>query len=160
VGATERQIVAGTTIARMGRAVLIRGAPGSGKSDLALRALTMPLQLPGETSAITFDLVSDDQTVIERCGGRIIARAPETIAGRMEIRGIGILDFPAISGADLVLVADARAVMPERLPEAADMRTQLLDVPLMRVDISAIEASAVAKLALALKRYILNASDV
>ncbi len=150
MGAPERQIVAGTTIARRGRAVMIRGAPGSGKSDLALRALTMPLRLPGETSAITFELVSDDQTVLERRGGRIIARAPETIAGRIEVRGIGIIDFPAIPEADLVLVADAGPVTPERLPEAADMRAELLEVVLMRIHVSPFEASAVAKLALAL----------
>lgn len=150
--AREEHVVAGTTIARRGRAVLIRGASASGKSDLALRALTMPLQLPGETTPITFDLVSDDQTVIERRGERLLARAPGTIAGRIEVRGIGIIDWPAIKDVELVLVADASEGAPERLPDEAVMGCDLSGVRLGRVDIRALEASAVAKLAVALGR--------
>jgi len=71
-----------TTVAIDGLAVLIEGRSGSGKSDLALRLIDR-----GAT------LVSDDQTLVMRAGKMLRARAPATIAGRLEVRGIGILGF-------------------------------------------------------------------
>ena len=70
-----------STVAIDGRAVLIPGPSGSGKSDLALRLLDRG-----------FTLVSDDQTIVRRDGERLIASAPPTIAGKLEIRGVGIVD--------------------------------------------------------------------
>jgi HPr kinase/phosphorylase len=160
VDAPDHQIVAGTTIARRGRAILIRGASGSGKSDLALRALTLPLKLPGEPAASTFELISDDQTVITRSGGRLRAYAPDTIAGRIEVRGLGIVDWPIRHGDELVLVADTATATPERMPQPEQMRTRLLGVALPRIDVVAVEASAHLKMALALQRYTLNDTDV
>lgn len=150
----DQTLIAGTTIARRGRAVIIRGPSGSGKSDLALRALTTPLRLPGEADAVTFDLVSDDQTVIERVEGRLMARAPETIAEMIEVRGLGIVRWPAIAAGELVLAADVVAAgcgEIERLPGGEAARWRLLGVEIGRVDIAAREASAVHKLAIALR---------
>ena len=62
--------------------MLITGPSGSGKSDLALRLLDRG-----------FTLVSDDQTIVRRDGDRLIASAPPTIAGKLEIRGIGIVEM-------------------------------------------------------------------
>jgi serine kinase of HPr protein (carbohydrate metabolism regulator) len=59
-----------STVARDGRAVLISGPSGSGKSDLALRLLDRG-----------FGLVSDDQTIVQKDGARLLATAPPTIAG-------------------------------------------------------------------------------
>jgi len=143
-------VVAGTTIARRGRGVLVRGASGSGKSDLALRALTLPLRLPGEGEAVTFDFVSDDQTVIRRNGGELCASAPETIAGLIEVRGIGLIAWPHLDDVRLALVADTDRQEIERRPEPKDSRCQLLDVALDRIDIRAKENSCVVKLAIAL----------
>ena len=146
----SRAVIPGTTISRRGRAALIRGSPGSGKSDLALRALTLPLQLPGETDAVTFEFVSDDQTVIERRSGGLLVSAPETIAGLIEVRGVGIIDWPHRDNVPLQLVADTGAQTIRRLPEAAQTHCQLLEVVVDRIDISAVETSAVVKLAIAL----------
>jgi HPr kinase/phosphorylase len=143
-------VVAGTTIARRGRGVLIRGASGSGKSDLALRALTQPLRLPGEDEAVTFDFVSDDQTVIKQNDGELYASAPETIAGLIEARGIGLIAWPCADAVTLALVADTEREGIKRLPEPRDSRCQLLDVALNRIDIIARENSSVVKLAIAL----------
>ncbi len=62
--------------------MLITGPSGSGKSDLALRLLDRG-----------FTLVSDDQTIVKRDGNRLLASAPPTIAGKLEIRGIGIVEM-------------------------------------------------------------------
>lgn len=67
-----------TCVAYDGRAVLLIGPSGSGKSDLALRLFDRG-----------FGLVSDDQTMVRKEGARLIASAPLTIAGKMEVRGSG-----------------------------------------------------------------------
>ena len=71
-----------STVALDGRAVLISGPSGSGKSDLALRLLDRG-----------FTLVSDDQTIVRKDGGRLLAAAPPTIHGKLEIRGVGIVEM-------------------------------------------------------------------
>ena len=75
-----------------GRAVMIVGPSGSGKSDLALRLLDRG-----------FRLVSDDQTIVRRDGGRLLASAPPSIAGKLEIRGIGIVDMEHDENVPLLL---------------------------------------------------------
>ena len=74
------ETVHASTVALDGRAVVIMGPSGSGKSDLALRLLDRG-----------FTLVSDDQTVVKKNGDRLVASAPPTIAGKLEIRGIGVV---------------------------------------------------------------------
>ncbi len=69
-----------STVAIEGRAVLITGASGSGKSDLTLRLLDRG-----------FTLVSDDQTIVKKTGTKLCASAPPIIKGKLEIRGIGIV---------------------------------------------------------------------
>ena len=79
------ETVHASTVASDGRAVLISGPSGSGKSDLALRLLDRG-----------FTLVSDDQTIVRRDGDRLVASAPPTIKGKLEIRGIGIVEMDTI----------------------------------------------------------------
>ena len=67
-------------VAKDGRAILISGRSGSGKSDLALRLIDRGA-----------DLVSDDYTIVRRVGGKLVATAPENIRNKLEIRGLGIL---------------------------------------------------------------------
>lgn len=132
-------LVHATSVDVEGQGVLLRGAPSSGKSDLALRLIDGGARL-----------VSDDQTRLRRDGRRLIMSAPEAIAGRLEVRGLGIVRVPATSDVPLVLVVDlASAREVERLPERAVCR--LLDVEIPCLALVPFEASAVAKLRLAVR---------
>ena len=128
-----------STVAMGGRAVLITGSSGSGKSDLALRLLDRG-----------FALVSDDRTIVKRDGDRLIASAPPNIAGKLEIRGIGIVDMDQTDDMPVVLVVELTSDI-ERLPD--DSRERLiLGVKGPLVTIDAMTASAPSKVALALDR--------
>ncbi len=123
-----------TSIAIDGYGVLLRGASGSGKSDLALRMV--------DEGAC---LVSDDYTNLEIEDGRVIASAPENIAGLLEVRGVGILNLGNISGVPLTLVADLTPGRePERLPFFA--LCEDYGVPISRVVLDPFHISATAKL--------------
>jgi len=130
-------LVHATTVEVAGRGVLIRGPAGSGKSDLALRLIDGGARL-----------VADDQTAIERRGGHLVARAPASIAGRIEVRGVGILRLAAVAEAVLALVVDL--VPPgevDRLPDPNYVEIQGVSLP--RLVLAPFEASAPAKLRLA-----------
>jgi serine kinase of HPr protein (carbohydrate metabolism regulator) len=122
-----------------GRAVLITGPSGAGKSDLALRLIDRG-----------FTLVSDDQTVIRRAGDRLLASAPATISGRIEIRGIGIVAMDSVGDVPVALLVELSSDI-ERLPNE-NRRQPLLGVQLPVVSIDAMTASAATKVALALDR--------
>jgi serine kinase of HPr protein (carbohydrate metabolism regulator) len=137
----------GTAIALGDRAVLLRGPPGAGKSDLALRALAAP---PGRFSEAAFELVGDDQVFVRRAGGRLIVNAHPRLAGLIEVRGLGILPVPYRAEAELVLVTDLVAGGDvERLPDPWPV-TDVLGVPVPVMRLAPFEASAPLKLALAL----------
>jgi HPr kinase/phosphorylase len=130
-------LVHATSVLVDGTGVLIRGPSGSGKSDLALRLIDDGARL-----------ISDDQTALEARDGRLWASAPPSIAGKLEVRGLGIVAVPSIPSAALGLVVDL--VPPdriERLPEPST--TTLLGVLLPTLEVSPFEASAPAKLRLA-----------
>jgi serine kinase of HPr protein (carbohydrate metabolism regulator) len=126
-----------STVAIGGRAILITGPSGSGKSDLALRLLDRGLTL-----------VSDDQTLVRRDGDRLIASAPATIAGKLEVRGIGIVEMETVRDVPVALLVDLTSEI-ERLPEDRRERT-ILGVPVPLVSIDASAASAPSKVVLAL----------
>jgi HPr kinase/phosphorylase len=146
----ETELIHGTCVALGRRAALLRGPPGSGKSDLALRFLFLARRGPA-----AFDppaLVADDQVSLHRDGDRVIASAPESIAGQMEVRGIGIVGVKSIAEAELVLAVDlVDPSLVERMPPCGAMaRLAGLDLPLLRL--APFEASAPIKLALELAR--------
>jgi len=128
-----------TTVAIDGRAVMISGPSGSGKSDLALRLLDRG-----------FTLVSDDRTLVRRDADRLIASAPVQIAGKLEVRGIGIVDVETVSDVPVALFVELTGDI-QRLPDDGRERP-LLGVPLPIVTIDALTASAPSKVALALNR--------
>jgi serine kinase of HPr protein (carbohydrate metabolism regulator) len=130
------ETVHATCVAIAGRGVLIGGRSGSGKSDLALRLIDRGAQL-----------VSDDYTDLCRTGGRLVARAPSRIAGRLEIRGIGLVEIAAAAEAPVCLFADLDS-LPERLPEPIVRRIAGEDVPV--IALAALEPSAPLKLERAL----------
>ncbi|MES3045927.1 HPr kinase/phosphorylase [Sphingomonas faeni] len=126
-----------TTVAIDGMAVMIEGASGSGKSDLALRLI--------DRGAI---LVSDDQTLVVRAGATLLARAPTTIAGRIEVRGIGILAMPHVVDVPVALLVRLGGAI-ERMPERSVRNIAGVDV--REVAIAPFEASAPIKVELALR---------
>jgi serine kinase of HPr protein (carbohydrate metabolism regulator) len=128
-----------STVATDGRAVLITGPSGSGKSDLALRLLDRG-----------FVLVSDDQTIVKRQGDRLVSTAPPTIAGKLEIRGIGIIDVDNLNDVPVALIVELTSDI-QRLPDDARERP-ILGVNLPLISIDAMTASAASKVALALDR--------
>src|SRR5258705_8814066 len=89
------ETVHASTVAVDGRAVLITGPSGSGKSDLTLRLLDRG-----------FMLVSDDQTIVKRDGARLVASAPPNIAGKLEIRGIGIVEMDCVNSLPVALLVE------------------------------------------------------
>ena len=96
----------GSCAARHEAGVLLLGPPGSGKSDLLLRLLDHG-----------FALVADDRVDIE--GGE--ASPPPSLAGRLEVRGLGIVRLPFVTPIRLALVVTmggmARLPMPSTHPE-------------------------------------------
>ena len=144
------EVVHATCVALGRRAALLRGPSGSGKSDLALRFLFLARRGPAALEPPA--LVADDQVVLRRDGDRVLASAVSTIAGQMEVRGIGIVGAKAVAEAEVCLVVDL--VEPgamERMP-ARDVKARVagVDLPLLRL--APFEASAPIKLALALAR--------
>ena len=128
-----------TTVAKDGREVSITGRSGSGKSDLGLRLLDRG-----------FSLVSDDQTIVRRTDHRLIVSAPPTIKGKLEVRGIGIVEMDAVDDVQLCLVVELSEAL-ERMPEAGLIRTLLgIAIPLVKLD--AKDASAPVKVEIALDR--------
>jgi len=133
------ETVHASAVAVDGRAVLITGPSGSGKSDLALRLLDRG-----------FTLVSDDQTIVKKDGERLLASAPPTIAGKLEIRGIGIIDVERVENVPVALLIELTSDIP-RLPDDSRERP-ILGVKLPLITIDAMTASAPSKVALALDR--------
>jgi serine kinase of HPr protein (carbohydrate metabolism regulator) len=120
------------------RGALITGASGAGKSDLALRCLEAG-----------FVLVADDRVELWRSGDALYGRAPDPLTGLIEVRGQGVLPSPWREFVPINLVCVCTpSVKIERMPEkAADI---LLEIPIPRLEIAPLEASAPAKLRRAL----------
>jgi serine kinase of HPr protein (carbohydrate metabolism regulator) len=133
------ETVHASTVATGGQAVLLSGPSGSGKSDLALRLIDRG-----------FTLVSDDQTIVRREGDRLIAKAPPTIAGKLEVRGLGIVEMETVTNIPVALFVELTSDI-ERLPDENRERS-ILGVELPLISIDARTASAPSKVALALDR--------
>ncbi len=127
----------GTTIAIDGKGVLLRGPSGSGKSDLAVRLI--------DDGA---SLVADDRSVLKPENGVLFVDAPETIRGKIEVRGLGIVHMHASGQVPLCLVVDLEEPR-NRLPTPETVKMHGISVPLVRF--SAFEASTTAKIRLAVR---------
>jgi HPr kinase/phosphorylase len=179
----------GTTIAiKMGPdgqacwvAAMIRGPSGSGKSDLALRCLAQPLtaMFPLSAQQLGVQLVADDRTdltVTSAATGAatiVTAHAPTSIAGLLEVRGLGIVTVPHVPSARLILIADlVSATEVQRYPvdestwgESAGGGSAWVDpisnvAKLPRYVMYPFEPSSPLKLLLALARTALTGSPV
>lgn len=125
-------------VAFAGRAVLLTGPSGSGKSATALHLM-----------AIGGVLVADDRVDLLRQGGRLIASRPPGLPRLIEARGIGLLPAAGPDQAEVVLVADLGAPPAARLPASATI--DLLGLALPRVAIAGLAHGPAA-----LRQYILG----
>lgn len=119
--AGESLILHATCVAVDGRALLITGASGAGKSALALRMLALGARL-----------VSDDRTLVWRDGGSLFARCPaQTIRGLIEARGVGLLRADPVDQAQVTLAADLDRDEDQRLPPRRSITILGCDLPLV-----------------------------
>ena len=137
------ELVHATTVSIDGQGVLISGPSGSGKSDLALRLIDR-----GAT------LVADDQTLVRAQAGAILASSPATIAGKLEVRGLGILSFEHETETPLSLSVSLAETV-ERMPEPRMRQIAGLVLPDMVLDPR--PASAPIKVELMVRRKELTA---
>lgn len=124
-----------------GGAVLLRGPPGSGKSDLGLRLIDGGGRL-----------VADDQVQLDVIEGSLVASAPLPTAGKIEVRGLGLIELPeerVRPAANVLLITDLVGGEVERLPEPEHCALAGIDLPVLKL--CPFEASAAAKVRLALE---------
>lgn len=119
------------------RAVLIRGPSGSGKSRLALALIEM-----GRTGAFAFArLVADDRVLLSARHGRLVARPPATLAGLIEVRGLGLMRLAHEPSAVVGLIVDLAAADAERLPEPAARQADIEGIALPRLAVASADAA-------------------
>jgi serine kinase of HPr protein (carbohydrate metabolism regulator) len=123
---TERLQVHGTGLTLGPSGVLIRGPSGSGKSLLAL-ALMDHWELRG----LEASLVADDQVFIEPADQGLTMHAPSAISGLIELRGLGIVRRPFVTGRALHLVVDLVDELV-RMPEDVEFATELAGTAISR----------------------------
>lgn len=124
-----------TAVAIGGRGVLLTGRPGAGKSDLALRLI--------DRGGV---LVSDDRVIATAEGGRLWLSPPLTIAGLIEVRGIGLVRMPFLDHVPACLLIDL-GMEPERLPDPVTRDVNGVALPLLAL--RPFDASAAIRVELA-----------
>jgi len=138
---SQSQLIHATAVAIEGRAVLLRGPSGAGKSDLGLRLIDAGARL-----------VADDQSELFRQSDTLLVRAPASIAGLIEVRGVGIVRLESLAEAPVGLIADLVATEHvERLPTPCT--ETILGIAVPRIVVAPFEASAAAKIRLALRAF-------
>jgi HPr kinase/phosphorylase len=150
----EEALIHGTCLAIGGEGVRLVGQPGAGKSDLALRLIDQGgAGLSGRLR--TAQLVADDQVVIRRAGEALVASAPPSLKGKLEIRGLGIAELAAAGETRLRLaVRLTPSAEIERLPDLPSARMEILGVGLPLILLDPLNASAPARLRAALDQFV------
>jgi serine kinase of HPr protein (carbohydrate metabolism regulator) len=121
----------------LGRGILLRGASGSGKSDLALRLVDGGCQL-----------VADDRVRLRRKGVQVFGSPPPELAGLLEVRGIGIFRLNNLDEARIDLVVDlVAATEVERLPAPRHETWFGVEVPIVALAPFAVSTPGALKLA-------------
>ncbi len=132
----------GTCVALGRSGVVLRGPPGSGKSDLALRLIDGGARL-----------VADDRIELDVAAGELFASTPAAIAGLLEVRGLGVARMPSVERVRVAVVVDLVAADAiERLPAQATCELLGVSVPRVRVEPFAATASPTVRLAAAAAR--------
>tara|TARA_Y100000589_G_scaffold216673_1_gene204366 strand:- start:138 stop:563 length:426 start_codon:yes stop_codon:yes gene_type:complete len=119
--------------------VLIKGKPGSGKSDLALRLIDS-----GAT------LISDDLTICKKIGDYLYLYPHSNTKGLLEVREIGIMTVPYVDNIKLTLVVELVEKEFERIPGM--MNCSLLGIKFPKIKIFGKSSSAVAKIKIKLNQ--------
>jgi serine kinase of HPr protein (carbohydrate metabolism regulator) len=119
----EARLVHASCVACRGRAILIIGPSGSGKSDLALRLIDRGARL-----------VSDDQTLVTLENGRLLASPPRTIQGLVEVRGLGLRTTEWEAQVPLALAIELGAEVARYPLEPRVLTVSGIDLPLVRLD--------------------------
>ncbi|WP_134681640.1 HPr kinase/phosphorylase [Paracoccus ravus] len=120
MGNGSEQVLHASCVALDGKGLLILGASGAGKSSLAL-----------EMMARGAGLVADDRTIVTARSGQLIADCPSSLRGRIEARGIGILQARPAGPVALALAVDLDRAEPERLPPHRKLVLLDLGLPLV-----------------------------
>lgn len=102
-----------------GNGMLILGPSGAGKSWLAL-----------EMMAFGASLVADDRCVLDVVEGQLVASPPATIAGKVEARGVGILNAAYAPQAIVQIIVDLSEIETARLPERKSRKIMGITTPL------------------------------
>ena len=125
----ERPTVHACAVLVGARALLIRGPAGCGKS-----LLTFKLIAAAQSGLLPFArLVGDDRIRLEPCHGRLLARAPETLAGLIEVRGLGIRQLPHEPVAVVGGVIDLAAPDANRLPRRTEAEVEGIKLPQLKI---------------------------
>lgn len=142
----DRATIHATAVAISGAGLLIRGKSGSGKSDLALRLI--------DRGAV---LISDDQVDIRREKQNLLLSPPSSLAGKLEVRSLGILERDHVSRIELKLIIDLKE-HPDRYPMDSQVMI-LLGIKFPSCTLDAMEASAAIKAELAMQRIMRSAAE-
>ncbi len=126
--------------------VLILGTPGSGKSSLALALIDSGGRGIGKID-LTATLIADDQVCLwyDNATAQVFGRPPESIAGLMEIRGLGIVQVEHLSRCPVRLVVQLKQEEKiARLPDFPDTCIDILGqaIPVIEVSIHNTNAAA------------------
>lgn len=100
-------VMQASAVAIGGRALLIEGPPGSGKSSLALALIDRGA-----------GLIGDDAVTLHAEGGRLLASQPPNIAGLLEVRGVGLVRLELAPPAPVALILALGGAYPDRLPQS------------------------------------------
>lgn len=138
---SDNSLLHATLVDIDGIGVLITGKSGSGKSDLALRLI--------ENNKAT--LVADDVVCVEKLNNQLWGKAPQNIAGMLEVRGVGIVEYPYLKQANIKLVVRLtdRIEEVERMPKVNN--DLILGLEIKQIALYAKENSAPDKVMAALR---------
>ena len=134
------KLLHGTAVAIRGNGVLLTGPTGSGKSDMAFRLM-----------ALGTPLVADDQIILWASGGQLFGRSPDTTAGLMEVRGVGIEAMPYVRYARICLQVELlKAKAVKRMPDQSE--TEIDGVQIQYLRLPSFDPSTPLKVKAALKK--------
>lgn len=104
------------------RGVLIEGKPGSGKSSLALALIDRGAMLVG-----------DDGVALDVEDGRLIAAPHPQIAGKLEVRNVGLVDMPTLPRVAIGLVIRLDPEAPRFIDAPEAVTIEGVTLPLVRL---------------------------